>query len=256
MAHLDKQLEDGKSSGTRRLTCDGVLFYLKYAHSVAERDDDAARADRLARAMASVRRVRNTLQSQYATELQAKSDRVALEDDGKWCDWPTIVKAAHALVKHWRNMHRALKASDDASDGDADFDVGAEGSKGQSLAKRTSVACQAALLAVLYTAMPPARGFELRTLETKPPPVTAASLEKNWLTKDRGAIRLGRYKTVKKHGVQTVPLPTEALSRPPRSSPQGTAQGARRSRTRRRTSRSPGTRRGPVRRRCSRRACS
>jgi hypothetical protein len=139
MNFLDKMLEDGKSSGTRRLCCDGVLFYLKFAHSNASQEEDRTKSERLERAMAATRRVRNALQAQYATELKARSDRTSMEEDGKWCDWPTIVKASHAIVSHWRTMQRALK--EEQEDSDAEFDAD-QARSGQSMARRTALAGQ------------------------------------------------------------------------------------------------------------------
>jgi hypothetical protein len=159
-----------------------------------------------------VRRVRNTLQAKYAVELKARSDKAALEDGGRWCDWSEIVKASHALVRHFHTMRRALQRASDDTDSDGEFDVD-ECKVGQSLEQRTALAGQRALLAMMYTAMPPARGLELRTLEVEAPErLDSATLEKNWIAVDGATgnlmLRLGRFKTVGSHGVQTVPLPT------------------------------------------------
>lgn len=210
-AFLDSMHAKGRSEGTRRCVCDSVLCYLRYRAALAA-------TVTLDQAVKAVRRVRNSLHAAYEVSLRTRSDRESLEAQGKWADWPTLVAAAHRIIDDFHTLKRCAAGSGDS---DGAFDPANPNSTARG---RLARAAQDALVATLYVAVPPSRGLEMRTLQLPAPSQAgksgrhgadlkggSASLsEENTLEVDAHGdpvMVLRRYKTAKRYGTQTVPLP-------------------------------------------------
>lgn len=158
-AFLDASASELQTTeGTRARLCDAMIVVLKCIHAPVDESSPPE-------AITALRAIRSDLQRRYEVALKARSSTEALQEAGRWATWPQLVASARWLSDEARSLLRVYRR--EQAGGDAAFAPMGHGRNGDlaPLAERTAKACTDALLALLYTVIPPARGLEYSTLQ-------------------------------------------------------------------------------------------
>lgn len=196
--YLDHLAQKDVVTGSRARVCDSIISLLKAIFA-----NPMCSPPWVPVAMHSVKTMRNSLQAAYEIELKARSNRVTLAEQGKWASWTDILSASKSIVREFEELHWAIMA-----DPDHDWSPGVHEA---SALRRCAAACQDAVIACMYTCIPPGRGLEMRTLilrrcNAQPDPKQCENL----LTTDgvgQWILRLTHHKTSGTLGTCEVPLP-------------------------------------------------
>lgn len=106
--YLDHLQKRDTVAGSRATVCDAVLSLLKCMWANPMQQPPWAPM-----VLQSVRAMRNALVAQYDVELRGRSNREALNEQGRWASWDEIVAASKAIVAEFQLKHRRAVHVDD-----------------------------------------------------------------------------------------------------------------------------------------------
>ena len=109
--YLDFLQQRGTVAGSRATVCDSVLSLLRCLWANPMQSPPWA-----VMVMQSLRTMRNALVAQYDIELQARSNRESLDEQGRWAGWVEIVAAAKSIVADFQRLHRERGLHDEDKD--------------------------------------------------------------------------------------------------------------------------------------------